>query len=189
MGQPEGQVQYYTREQVLGTSGLASVPVLSGLTDVFFLSSDNSINSSSTNFLTSGYASGMLIAITGSLQNNSNFLVKSVTANKMLVMESSVAPENDAASYPVGIAGTKILSANQGNKHGPKLGERQYICRICNHAFPEHLMQYFRGGWYCIPNDDYKDIASILKVEWARGYRPAGFGTNNDKVVPPIIKG
>jgi hypothetical protein len=184
MGQPEGQVQYYTREQVTGASG-ASVPSLSGLTDISFSSSDNSINSISTNFVSSGFKSGQLIVISGSSRNNNNFLIINVYANKMLVQESSVAPE--VAGSSISISGTSILQANQGNVKESKLGERSYICAICNQPFPESRMQYFRGKWYCIPNGDYKDIASILKVEWARGYKPAELGT--ERIVPPIIKG
>jgi len=187
MGQPEGQVQYYTREQVLGSSSLASVPVVSNATDISFDSRDNSINSVTTDFLALLYAPGMLLVITGSVRNNKTLLIKTVTQRKMIVMEDSIAPESAGSS--VSINGATVLRANQGNIDGPKLGERQYICTVCNQAFPESKMQYFRGKWYCQPNGDYKDIASILKVEWARGYRPAGFGTNDDRVVPPIIKG
>ena len=186
MGQPEGQIQFYTREQVTGASG-ASVPSLSGLTDISFQSSDNSINSTSTNFKTSGFEAGQLITISGSLQNNNNFLILNVTANKMKVAESSVAPE--VAGQTIAIAGTSLLLASEGNPVGGALGERAYICTICDQAFPESKMRYFRGKWYCTPNGDYKDIASILKVEWARGYRPAGLGNNEARVVPPIIKG
>jgi hypothetical protein len=91
--------------------------------------------------------------------------------------------------YNVLDSGGYVLEANQGNSPEPSLGERSYICTICNQVFPEGKMMYFRGKWYCVPNGDYKDIASTLKVEWARGYRPAGMGTNDDRVVPPIIKG
>jgi hypothetical protein len=185
MGQPEGQVQYFTREQVTAALSNAAVPSLSGLTDISFNSADNSINSLTTDFVAAGYASGMLIMISGSVQNNNNFLVWSVTSNKMIVEESSVAPE--IAGATIAIAGTSILRANQGNVREAKLGERCYICTICNQSFPESKMQYFRGRWYCIPNGDFKDIASILKVEWARGYKPSGLG--EERIVPPIIKG
>jgi hypothetical protein len=184
MGQPEGQIQYYTREQVTGASG-ASVPSLSGLTDISFLSSDNSINSTSTNFKTSGYEAGMLIAISGSLQNDKNFLIFNVTANKLKVVESSVAPE--AAGHTIAISAATVLRANQGNVSNVKKFERAFICTICNQSFGESQMRYFRGRWYCLPNGDYKDIASILKREWAAGYKPAGLGT--ERIVPPIIKG
>lgn len=83
--------------------------------------------------------------------------------------------------------GGYVLAANQGNPPDSRMGERCYICTVCNQAFPESKMRYFRGKWYCIPNDDYKDIASILKLEWARGYKPANLGT--ERIVPPIIKG
>jgi hypothetical protein len=184
MGQPEGQVQYYTREQVTGASG-ASVPSLSGLTDISFDSSDNSINSTVTNFITSGFEAGQLFTVSGSTYNNKNFLAHEVRANKMLLTEDCVSPE--AAGATIAISGTSLLRANQGNIEGPKLGERSYICTICNQSFPESKMQYFRGKWYCMPNGDYMDIRSILKVEWARGYKPAGLGT--ERIVPPIIKG
>ena len=185
MGQPEGQIQYFTREQVTGAA--ASVPALVSASDIFFLSSDNSINSVTTNFVALGYLSGMLIAISGSKQNNNNFLIIQVTADKLYVEESSVSPENDAATYPVSISGTAILRANQGNVSDARNFERSYICTICNQSFPESKMQYFRGRWYCHPNGDYKDIASILKREWSSGYKPAELGT--ERIVPPIIRG
>jgi hypothetical protein len=84
-------------------------------------------------------------------------------------------------------SGGYALLANQGNPPGAQLGERCYICTICNIAFPESKMRLFRGRYYCVPNDDYKDIASILKVEWARGYKPQGLGT--ERIIPPIIRG
>jgi hypothetical protein len=185
MGQPEGQVQYYTREQVTAALTYAAVPTLTGATDISFVASDNSLNSTSSDFAALGYASGMLIAVSGSARNNKNFLVISVTSRKMLVQDASVAPE--AAGAAVAIQGATVLRANQGNSYLAKDFERCYICAICNQSFPERLMQYFRGKWYCHPNGDYKDIASILKVEWARGYKPAGLG--EERVIPPIIKG
>ena len=183
MGQPEGQVQYYTREQVTGAG--ASVPVLSSVTDISFQSQDNSINSVSSNFLTTGYLAGMYIAVSGSQRNDRQFLIASVTATKLLVIDASVAPESAGNSITIGPA--TVLRANQGNvKDAPRF-VRSYICTICNQSFPETKMQYFRGKWYCYPNGDYKDIASILKVEWARGYKPAGLG--EERIIPPIIKG
>ena len=187
MGQPEGQVQYYTRENVSAALSYIAVPVLSGLTDIVFRADDNSINSTTTDFLASGFASGQLITILGSKQNNKNLLIMSATKGKLIVAEDSISPENDASTYPVSIAPTKILRANQGNVGTINKYERQYICTICNQPFPEDKMQYFRGKWYCIPNGDYKDISSILMVEWARGYKPEGIGT--ERIVPPIIKG
>jgi hypothetical protein len=161
----------------------AAVPALTGLTDISFESSDNSINSTSTDL--SVYAPGQLITISGSVQNNNNFLIISASARKLKVQESSVSPE--AAGATIAITGTSLLLASEGNPTGNALGERAYICCICDQAFPESKMQYFRGKWYCHPNGDYKDIASILKIEWARGYKPAGLGT--ERIIPPIIKG
>jgi hypothetical protein len=184
MGQPEGQIQYYTREQVTGVSG-APVPSLSGLTDISFAATDNSINSSTTDFVAAGFASGQLIAIAGSAQNDKNFLIASVSQYKMLVIDASVAPE--AAGATIAISGASVLRANQGNVSAAERFERCYICAVCNQSFPESRMQYFRGKWYCFQNGDYKDVASILKVEWARGYKPSGLGT--ERIVPPIIKG
>jgi len=79
------------------------------------------------------------------------------------------------------------LLANQGNPPDAALGERSWICTVCNQAFPESKIRKFRGKYYCIPNGDYKDIASILLQERARRYKPAGIGT--ERIVPPIIKG
>ena len=78
------------------------------------------------------------------------------------------------------------LLANQGQTDA-KLGERSWICTICNQAFPESKIRKFRGKYYCIPNGDYKDIASILLTERARRYKPAGIGT--ERIVLPIVKG
>jgi hypothetical protein len=185
MGQPEGQVQYYTREQVLSGSSTSGVPSLSA-TDISFVSQDNSIRSVSTNFVTALYAAGMQIAITGSALNNIVGLIKEVYANKLIMIDCVIAPESAGAS--ISIAPNYILAANVGNSDRQLNFERCYICCICNQSFPERLMRLFRGRYYCVPNDDYKDIASILKREAAAGYRPAGLGVN-DKVIPPIIKG
>ena len=79
------------------------------------------------------------------------------------------------------------LLANQGNSPDAKMGERTWICTICNQAFPESKVRKFRGKIYCIPNGDYKDIRSILKTESARRYKPDGIG--KERIVLPIIKG
>ncbi len=79
------------------------------------------------------------------------------------------------------------LLANQGNPPDSKLGERSWICTVCNQPFPESQIRRFRGKYYCIPNGDYKDIASILKTERARRYKPALLGT--ERVIPPIVRG
>ena len=84
-------------------------------------------------------------------------------------------------------AGGYVLEANQGNSSDAKLGERSWICTVCNQSFPEGKMREFRGKWYCIPNGDFKDIRSILKQEAARRYRPGGYG--RETIVPPIIRG
>lgn len=89
--------------------------------------------------------------------------------------------------YNVLDEGGYVLEANQGNPTGSQLGERCWICVVCNQSFPESKMRTFRGKWYCTPNGDFKDIASILKMERARRYKPAGLGS--ERVVPPIIKG
>ena len=78
------------------------------------------------------------------------------------------------------------LLANQGQTDA-KLGERSWICTICNQAFPESKVRKFRGKIYCIPNGDYKDIASILLTERARRYKPEGIG--KERIVLPIIRG
>jgi hypothetical protein len=185
MGQPEGQVQYYVREQVLSGTGTSGVPSFSG-TDISFVSVDNSIRSVSTSFIAAGLVAGMQIAISGSTRNNVIGVAKEVYANKVIMTDCVIAPESAGAT--VAIAPNYILCANEGNSDRQIRFERNYICCICDQSFPERLMRYFRGRWYCIPNDDYKDIASILKREYAAGYRPAGLGVN-DKVIPPIIKG
>jgi hypothetical protein len=79
------------------------------------------------------------------------------------------------------------LLANQGNSPDAQVGERTWICTICNQAFPESKIRLFRGKYYCIPNGDYKDIGSILKQERARRYKPDKLGT--ERIVPPIIRG
>ena len=79
------------------------------------------------------------------------------------------------------------LLANQGNCADAKLDERSWICTICNQAFPESKVRKFRGKIYCIPNGDYKDIGSILRMERARRYKPDGLGS--ERIVPPIIRG
>jgi hypothetical protein len=89
--------------------------------------------------------------------------------------------------YDVRDPGGYGLLANQGNCPDAALGERSWICTVCNQAFPESKIRKFRGKYYCIPNGDYKDIASILRMERSRRYKPAGIGT--ERVVPPIIKG
>jgi hypothetical protein len=185
MGQPEGQIQYYTREEVLSGGATSGVPFLSSLSDIAFNASDNSISSTTTDFIAEGFAIGMLILFSGSTNNNVQGIAKSVEQYKMGLFDCVLVDETAGSVISIGPAYTH--RANQGNKSDAKLGERQYICTICNHAFPERLMQYFRGRWYCIPNGDFKDIASILKQEWSRGYKPAGLGT--ERVVPPIIKG
>ncbi len=84
-------------------------------------------------------------------------------------------------------AGGYVLVANQGNPPDARLGERSWICTICNQPFPESKIRKFRGKYYCIPNGDYRDIAAILKLEAARRYKPEGLG--KERVVPPIIRG
>jgi len=79
------------------------------------------------------------------------------------------------------------LLANQGNSPEAKVGERCWICTVCNQAFPESKIRKFRGKYYCIPNGDYKDIAAILKLERARRYKPDGIG--RERIVLPIIRG
>jgi len=180
-----GQIQFFTKEQVLAGTLTTGVPTLSGATDLSFLVADNSVNSTVSNFLTTGYAAGMLIAITGSANNNRQFVVKQVTANKMILWDGSVSPESAGAS--ITIANGYVLVANQGNNPFAKLNERTWICTVCNQSFPEGMIRRFRGKYYCIPNGDYKDIASILKTERARRYKPAGIGT--ERIVPPIIRG
>ena len=95
-------------------------------------------------------------------------------------------PANIATIFATATSGYGLL-ANQGQTVDPKMNERSWICTICNQAFPEHLIRKFRGKYYCIPNGDYKDIASILKTERARRYKPDGIGT--ERVIPPIIRG
>jgi hypothetical protein len=89
--------------------------------------------------------------------------------------------------YDARDAGGYGLLANQGNVPDAALGERSWICTICNQAFAESKVRKFRGKIYCIPNGDYKDIAAILKLERARRYKPDGLGT--ERIVPPIIRG
>ena len=79
------------------------------------------------------------------------------------------------------------LLANQGNCPDAKVGERSWICTICAQAFPESKIRKFRGKYYCIPNGDFKDIASILLAERAKRYKPDGIG--KERFVLPIIKG
>ncbi|MFA5335692.1 MAG: hypothetical protein WC324_02105 [Candidatus Omnitrophota bacterium] len=159
------------------------VPSLTA-SDIRFDSSDNSIRSTGT--ILSGYLAGMQVAISGSERNNVIGVIKEVSRNKLIMMDCVIVPESAGAS--ISIAPNYILRANQGNSREANLGERCYICCVCNQSFPERLMREFRGKYYCIPNDDYKDIASIIKRETAAGYRPSGLGTD-DRVVPPIIKG
>lgn len=161
------------------------VPSVSG-SDISFESSDNSIRSVSTNFRMAGYLAGMQIAVSGSDRNNVIGLIKEVSNYKLIMIDCMIAPES--AGETISIAPNYVLRANQGNSREANLGERCYICTVCNQSFPERLMREFRGKYYCIPNDDYKDIAAIIKKEVAAGYIPARLGTD-DRVVPPIIKG
>jgi hypothetical protein len=184
MGQPEGQIQYYTREEVLSGTESSGVPSVSA-SDISFIAEDNSIRSVSTDLISEGFAQGMLVSISGSTNNNTQGIVKSVEQFKMIMFDCVLVDE--VAGSAIALSPGYVYRANQGNKPDAVLGERMYICAVCNCAFPESKMQYFRGKWYCVPNGDYKDIASILKVEWARGYKPARLGT--ERIVPPIIKG
>ena len=179
-----GQVQFFTKEQVLSGGDISGVPSLTA-TDISFDSSDNSINSASTDFLASGYASGMLIVISGSSGNNLQFVIQEALAHKLKVIDGSVTPEVAGASITIGPS--YVLLANQGNVPDARLDERSWICTVCNQSFPESKIRKFRGKYYCIPNGDYKDIASILKTESARRYKPEGLG--RERIVPPIIKG
>ena len=169
---------------MLAGTPTTGVPTITG-SDLSFLTSDNSINSVSTNFVTSGYAAGMQIVITGSAKNNIQFVLKTVTANKMTLIDGTVNPE--AAGASVTLAGAYVLLANQGNSPDAKLGERSWICTICAQSFPESKIRKFRGKYYCIPNGDYKDMASQLKLEASRRYKPAGLGS--ERIVLPIVKG
>ena len=179
-----GQIQFFTKEQVLAGTSTTGVPTVSG-TDISFLSSDNSINSTSTNFVTSGYAAGMLITITSSGANNGRqYVIQSVAPKKMIVIDGSVLPESAGGS--ITLSHGYVLYANQGQTDA-KISERSWICTVCNQSFPERLIRKFRGKYYCVPNGDYKDIASILKTERARRYKPEGIG--RERIVPPIIEG
>lgn len=179
-----GQIQFYTKEQVLAGTPTTGVPSITA-TDLFFLTRDNSINSTSTNFVIAGFAAGMQIVVSGSAGNNQQFVISSVSPAKMLLIDGTVNPENAGAS--VTLSGAYVLLVNQGNVPDAKLGERSWICTVCNQSFPASKIRQFRGKYYCIPNGDYKDIASILKTESARRYKPAGLGT--ERIIPPIIRG
>ena len=179
-----GQVQFFTKEQVLSGGAISGVPSLTA-TDISFDPSDNSINSTSSDFLTTGFVSGMLVVISGSSGNNLQFVIQEALAHKLKVIDGSVTPEVAGASITIGPS--YVLLANQGNTPDAKLDERSWICTVCNQSFPESKIRKFRGKYYCIPNGDYKDIGAILKLERARRYKPDGIG--RERIVPPIIKG
>jgi len=182
---PNGQVQFYFREQVRADFSITGIPTVSA-SDISFSTEDNSIRSTLTNFVLLGYEPQMQIVISGSAYNNVIGVIKEAYPHKLIMFDCVIALE--AAGASITIAPNYILRANVGNPREASLGERCYICDICRDAFPKHLVREFRGKYYCIPNGDYKDIASILRREYAAGYRPKNLGTD-DRVVPPIIKG
>jgi hypothetical protein len=182
---PNGQIQFYFREQVRADFSITGIPTATA-SDIRFSTEDNSLNSSSTNFQSLGYEAAMQIAISGSARNNVIGVIKEVYRHKIILIDCALVPEDAGAS--VTIAPNYILRANVGNSDDAAIGERCYICDVCRGVFPKHLVREFRGKYYCVPNEDYKDIASILKREYAAGYRPKNLGTD-DRVIPPIIKG
>ena len=179
-----GQVQFFVKEQVLAGTPTTGVPTVTA-TDLSFKTADNSINSTVTNFKTTGFAAGMQIVVKGSAGNDDQYVIKSVVAAKMILIDGAVTPENAGASITLSPA--YVLLVNQGNSPDAHMDERSFICTVCAQAFPEGKIRKFRGKYYCIPNGDYRDIASILKVERAKRWKPLGIGS--ERIVPPIIKG
>jgi hypothetical protein len=67
-------------------------------TDYTFLAGDNSVNTAAGNFLTAGFVAGQWVTISGSVSNNVNGLISTVTALKMVLTNVVVTAEADANS-------------------------------------------------------------------------------------------
>lgn len=77
-------------------------------TDLTFLAGDNSVNTAGGNFITAGFAAGQWVIVQGSASNNNTYLVKSVTASKMILLTYSVIAEADANSITLTIGNMTI---------------------------------------------------------------------------------
>jgi hypothetical protein len=82
------------------------------LTDLTFMSSDNSINTVSGNFLTAGFLAGQYISVSGSVFNNfTNGIITSVTTTKIILSgTTTITNESDTNSITITYASLTFLA-------------------------------------------------------------------------------
>lgn len=97
--------------------------------------------------------------------------------------EQVMMPELTAGGEPTGNMVAKTIYQSNAGSVGGERGVMRF-CAVCALEYRESDMIAFRGRWYCKERMHVHEIASILKDEAARRYKP---NNSNERPGPGII--